>query len=662
MPRPLNIALVEDNPDDVLLMQELLKGTQLQYFLTVLKDGEQALDFVKTLVLGHASVPDLIFLDLNLPKVSGHDILSEIRRHKILDQLRVVVLTTSENPEDKRVALANRADCYCVKPPALENLWNVLDIVENACLNIALSRPDSSVSNLAELIAEQSDDSLPEKQAILLIEDSPEDSLYLQSVLRRSNAIDCTIKTVETLRDAVAMLSSGDYKFDVILTDLGLPDAQGLQILSSLARTSAEIPVIIMTGLDDEKIALKAVSQGAQDYLVKGQINEATLLRSIKYAITRKQAEAMARMAVTFESSVLQEILQNAPISIARFDATLMVTACNDVFMRQFGSASQGVIGESVQKLLPSIESSLWQETITKGRPFKLDRCRVRAGAASASEIDDENEGPVWDLVVWSMKGKEGDIRGGIIIGIDVTQKVMLESQKEDFIAALAHDIKNPLIGTGQVLQSLVDGALGNMEDPQKDVLGMLKVSNDSVLLMLHNLLDVYRYESKFESSHFKLVDLAQTFDLAIATMAPLASDRNISIKKVTSEDLRPVKGDSTAINRLLTNLLHNALKFSREGDSVEISAENLGDNLVAIRVIDHGLGMNQEQEKELFKRFGQNKSRLRGSVGTGLGLYLCKQIAEAHQGSITCQNKLNEGCVFEVKLPACATVDSARG
>ena len=658
MPRPLNIALIEDNPDDVLLMQELLKGTQLQYFLTVLKDGEQALDFIKTLVLGHASVPDLVFLDLNLPKVSGHDILSEIRRHKILDQLRVVVLTTSENPEDKRVALANRADCYCVKPPALENLWNVLDIVENACLNIALSRPDTSVSSLAEMIAEQSDVSLREKQAILLIEDNPDDSMYLQSVLKRSSAIDCVIKTVETLADAVQIVSSGEYKFDVILTDLGLPDAQGLQILSSLARTCSEIPVIIMTGLDDEKLALKAVSQGAQDYLVKGQINEGALLRSIKYAVTRKQAEAMARMAVTFESSVLQEILQNAPISIARFDAKLLVTACNDVFLRQFSTVSQGVIGESVQKLLPNIEISLWQNTVTQGRPFKLDRCRVR----SEADHDAVSDGPVWDLVVWSMKGKEGDIRGGIIIGIDVTQKVLLENQKEDFIAALAHDIKNPLIGTGQVLQSLVDGALGNMDDPQKDVLGMLKVSNDSVLLMLHNLLDVYRYESKFESTNFKMVELPQTFELAIATMAPLASDRNISIKKHLPDDLKPVKGDETAINRLLTNLLHNALKFSHEGDTVEICAENDGEDLVAIRVIDHGQGMNAEQEKELFKRFGQSKSRPRGTVGTGLGLYLCKQIAEAHQGSITCSNKLDHGCVFEVKLPCCATVDSARG
>jgi PAS domain S-box-containing protein len=648
MPRPLNIALAEDNPDDVLLMQALLKDAQITSLMHVLKDGEQSIEYIQSI--------DLIFLDLNLPKVSGHEILAEIRKHQSLDNLRVVVLTTSDDPEDRRLALANGADCYCLKPPALDNLWNVLDLVETACLNIALSRTDRPKSTELASDAVARSNPLSGAHSILLVEDNPADVIYMRQILQKANPGGYELAVTETLKDSLAILR--EKTFDVIFTDLGLPDAQGLQILNSLNQASVEIPIIVLTGLDDEKLAVLAVAKGAQDYLVKGSINEAALVRSMRYAVTRKQAEQMARMAVTFETSVLQEILQNAPISIARFDEALRITASNEVFLKQFALEASQILGQSIKTLLPSISAELWEESVKKGQPFELERCRVRVPVSAVT--DDVDDGPIWDLVVWSIRGKEGDIRGGIIIGIDVTERVRLEAQKEDFIAALAHDIKNPLVGAGQVLQSLVDGSLGDMGGPQKDVLGLLKSSNDSVLLMLHNLLDVYRYEAAAPRSDFAAIDLAESLSAAIATVAPLAADRSISVKPHLSSELKSVQGDSVAVHRLMTNLLHNALKYSNERGVVEIFADNdeSESDFVVIRVVDHGAGMTAEQEKLLFKRFGQSRRAVgKEGSGTGLGLYLCKQIVDAHHGSITCSTKLDEGSTFEVKLPCAARV-----
>ena len=99
----------------------------------------------------------------------------------------------------------------------------------------------------------------------------------------------------------------------------------------------------------------------------------------------------------------------------------------------------------------------------------------------------------MWDLAVWPIANRDEVIRGGIIIGLDVSQRRRLEQQREDFIASMAHDIKNPILGSSTVLESLIEGAFGEVSDEPSEILSLLKQSNDSLLLMLDNLLEVYR-------------------------------------------------------------------------------------------------------------------------------------------------------------------------
>ena len=175
---------------------------------------------------------------------------------------------------------------------------------------------------------------------------------------------------------------------------------------------------------------------------------------------------------------------------------------------------------------------------------------------------------------------------------------------------------------------------------------------------MLHNLLDVYRYESVSQPVGFGSVDIEQALKAAIATVAPLAADRGINVVRELSENLKPALGDASAIQRLFTNLLHNALKFSHDHSAIQVSAYNAEPAYVVIKVVDHGVGMTEAQEKALFKRFGQTKvSNSKEGAGTGLGLYLCKQIAEAHNGSISCSSKSGEGSTFEVKIPSASRI-----
>lgn len=138
---------------------------------------------------------------------------------------------------------------------------------------------------------------------ILLIEDNPGDIRLLQEILREVTTTRCQITPVMTLAEAIAKLTTSsiegndDHHFDVILLDLSLPDSQGLGSFLALHDRNPSLPIIVLTGLDDQNLAILAMQQGAQDYLVKGQVDSYVLLRSIRYAIERERTETALRQA-----------------------------------------------------------------------------------------------------------------------------------------------------------------------------------------------------------------------------------------------------------------------------------------------------------------------------------------------------------------------------
>ena len=140
---------------------------------------------------------------------------------------------------------------------------------------------------------------------ILLIEDNPGDIRLLQEILREVTTTRCQITPVMTLAAAIEQLSIQERNinniktshFDVILLDLSLPDSQGIASFLDLHDRYPQVPIVILTGLDDQNLALSAMQQGAQDYTIKGQVDSNLLLRSIRYAIERERTETALRQA-----------------------------------------------------------------------------------------------------------------------------------------------------------------------------------------------------------------------------------------------------------------------------------------------------------------------------------------------------------------------------
>jgi len=138
----------------------------------------------------------------------------------------------------------------------------------------------------------------------LVVEDNPADALLLEDVLRRIREAQFEITHVERLGDALASLAVAAY--DVVLLDLGLPDSKGADTVTRLRQSQPGVPVVVLTGLDDEAVGISAVQLGVQDYLVKGNLTPHVLGRSIRYAIERKRAE-QAMMAQLKEAAIVEE-------------------------------------------------------------------------------------------------------------------------------------------------------------------------------------------------------------------------------------------------------------------------------------------------------------------------------------------------------------------
>ncbi|PSB59097.1 hybrid sensor histidine kinase/response regulator [Chamaesiphon polymorphus] len=195
---------------------------------------------------------------------------------------------------------------------------------------------------------------------ILLVEDNPGDVLLLQETLADLTSIELDWVPVERLTMAIDRLAGED--FDVILLDLVLPDSRGLDTLLQIQARAPRTPIVVLTGMTDENMALQAVQAGAQDYLVKGQASGSDLLvRSIRYAIERKRIEATLQQ----RERQFRTLTENAPDVIARFDRQLRHLYVNSAVVEVTGFSVGDFLGKSNREMGMAVDRvERWEEIL----------------------------------------------------------------------------------------------------------------------------------------------------------------------------------------------------------------------------------------------------------------------------------------------------------
>lgn len=134
--KSIHILLIEDNEGDIILTTEAFEESRIVNKVTVLRDGEQALNFFDNLAEGKNEIPDLILLDINLPKKSGHEVLIYIKEHSAYKQIPVIMLTTSSSEKDILLSYKNHVNCYITKPIEVEDFLKAINKIEDFWINI----------------------------------------------------------------------------------------------------------------------------------------------------------------------------------------------------------------------------------------------------------------------------------------------------------------------------------------------------------------------------------------------------------------------------------------------------------------------------------------------------------------------------------------------
>jgi two-component system, NarL family, sensor kinase len=225
---------------------------------------------------------------------------------------------------------------------------------------------------------------------------------------------------------------------------------------------------------------------------------------------------------------------------------------------------------------------------------------------------------------------------------------------REDFTSTLTHDLKTPLLGAIETLKAFQIERFGRVSPMQHQVIKTMTHSHQTSLQLLDTLLDIYRNDAEGLHLDLTLVDLTALGEETASSLIELARSRRIHLSfNYGDSQIRSslwVKGDRLQLQRVFSNLLVNAINHSRRGDRVEILLESQASYQV-VKFLDTGSGIPPEEFLHLFERFYQGQSD-RQAKGTGLGLYLSRQIITAHGGIIWVENRVPSGAMFGFKLP----------
>jgi len=376
-------------------------------------------------------------------------------------------------------------------------------------------------------------------------------------------------------------------------------------------------------------------------------------------------AEILTSAGVAVELSRLHEeaerraaelgaAISSIPDAVILYDASGRIVRINDAAVRMFGWRP-----EDLDLPLEERVARLRLET-PGGRPIGMGDSplqRILRGATVRGEVlvvHTPDDRTVWMALGGApIRTEEGELRGVVMVATDITELYRLQQQREDLVRMVSHDLRGPLTavqGQAQLLLRLMDrqGADEGMHRSVQAIITSARRMNS----MIQDLVDLARVESGQMRLHLAPVELGPAVaDLKQRMAEALDTER---IRVAIPDALPPVRADPDRLERILVNLLSNALKYSPPDTEVEVSAER-SDGEVVVSVSDRGPGIPQEDMPHIFDRYYRGRGG-RKAEGLGLGLYITRTLVEAHGGRIWVRSQPGQGSTFSFALPIAET------
>ncbi len=532
----------------------------------------------------------------------------------------------------------------------------------------------------------------PPARRVLLTEDSPADALLLQSLL----GAECVVTCVSTLAEGMAVCSQ--EQFDIVLLDLFLPDSRGLDTLMQFQTLHSDLPILVMSGLDDEQTAAAAVHEGAQDYLVKGQMDEVLLHRAMRYAIERKSAERALRESEAF----YQSLVENLPQYIYRKDMAGRFTFANRRFCTQLGKTPAEVVGHTDLDFFPPELAEKYQaddrrvlaagklfETVEEHTPTTGEKEYVQVVKTPVFNAQGRivgTQGIFWDVTA-RVRGEERlkkahsdlarsreDLLRTLVdlqrshSQIKEAQLQVIEMEKMHTIgqmaAGIAHEVKNPLA----VIRMGVDFFSNSPESEAEPTSTIIKDMQDALHRadsIIMGLLD-FSAPGKVE---LRPADLNMLLRSSLNLVRHELKTPHISVQTEFCEHLPAVLVDANKIKQVFVNVLTNAVHAMPEGGTLTVRTYikkltpeeakpspgarrthefRAGERVLVTEFDDTGTGIPEDKLGRVFEPFFTTKET---GKGTGLGLTVTRKIVELHEGTIQLQNQPERGARATITL-----------
>lgn len=417
---------------------------------------------------------------------------------------------------------------------------------------------------------------------------------------------------------------------DAILLDLGLPDSQGLSTFEKIYAATKHVPILILTAFKDDALALEAVRRGAQDYLIKGKVDSALLVRAITYAIERKKLdEAVKRQA---------ELIDLSPDAIIIKKPDDTITFWSLGAEKLYGWSKTQAIGQKTNTLfnpkpsmpLEDINDQLKQEGKWSGEFIH----QTKLGHIVAVQS------------YWLAKLNErGEIAEVFESNVDITERK--DAERLAAIGATAgmvgHDIRNPLqaiLGELYLSKKEIDSL------PESDSKKYLKDSvqsiEDNIFYIDKIVTDLQDY-AKPSMPSTEQTDVKKIIEDVFST---LKVPENINVIYEIEPCFTKIMTDPSAIKRILTNLCSNAIQAMPKGGKLTLVAV-CKDHKIFLSVQDTGLGIPEEAKDKLFKPLFTTKAK-----GQGFGLAVVKKLTEALNGKVSVESEIGKGTRFALEFP----------
>lgn len=533
---------------------------------------------------------------------------------------------------------------------------------------------------------------VPETPRLLVVDDE-EPLLEIFVEFFEESEYDLTI--AKTGEEAMELL--GRQEFDLVVTDLNLPGADGLSVLSHAKRKDPEMEVIVLTGNASTLTAIDALRQGAYDYVLKpfdlyemeqtvGKALERRRLLSENrrfVASLQRHRDELSRLVdeATWRMRTLYEVGKEITATLD-LDRTLHLILEKSVELTRAGRGLLFLLDENAVvhcRVLLGIENrtgveETWtvalratnERVVTDKRPVLAEVDAPEGGKSTAWVVPLLQEAEVvGTIAVLAVPGAaftqdDRDLLIGLasqatisIHNARVYEKIQaLDRMKSEFVAVVSHEVRTPLTAIKGTLEILGDDSYFEMPESQRELLEICFTNVERLETLINDILDFSKLESSRLSTHFTEVGVASLLESVVINLGKLAQQKSIAISSEVLGEVPTIEADELRISQVLTNLVGNAVKFSQEQGRIVVRATADGEG-VRLDIEDSGIGIAPDDIPKLFTKFRQlDSSSTRTASGTGLGLAISKGIVDEHEGRIWVTSTPGKGSVFSVWLP----------